>query len=94
MPLNIGTLWVTVRNAVPYAPRKQLWEGRHRVPVWKRQSPKFACFCGRPLQFDTTIHRGTDSDGEALNAGHCSEHGWVGSDGKSRAVSVTPVRDP
>jgi len=54
---------------------------------------RFACFCGRPLQFDQTIHKGIDAEGRALRAGHCSEDGWVGFDGKSPVVAVTPVRD-
>jgi len=54
---------------------------------------EFPCFCGRPLLFDPSIHHGIDSGGRFLTAGHCSEDGWVGSDGKSPVVLVTPVRD-
>jgi len=54
----------------------------------------FTCFCGRTLYFDPSIHYGIDSDGRSLSAGHCSEHGWVGSDKrKGPVVLVTPVRD-
>jgi len=63
------------------------------VASWRRPLTRFACSCGRPLQFDQTIHKGIDSEGRTLRAGHCSEDGWVGSDGKSAVVAVTPVRD-
>jgi len=54
---------------------------------------QFACFCGRPLQFFPSIRHGFTLDGRFLTAGHCPEDGWVGSDGRNLAVSVTPMRD-
>jgi len=53
----------------------------------------FACFCGRPLQFFPSTPRGYAADWRFLTAGHCPEHGWVGSDGRNLAVPVTPMRD-
>jgi len=54
---------------------------------------KFACFCGRSLRFIPSIRHGVSSDGRVLTAGHCSEHGWVGSDKKGPVVPVTPERE-
>ena len=53
----------------------------------------FTCFCGRTLRFIPSIRHGVSSDGRALRAGHCSEDGWVGSDGKGPVVLVTPVKN-
>jgi len=71
-----------------------LTEGRGRPSLAGRmEAMQFACFCGRPLQFVPSIHNGFDSYGHFLKAGHCSEDGWVGSDGKNLAVPVTPMQD-
>lgn len=54
----------------------------------------FKCHCGRRLQPDPNTPQGEAQDGRILQAGHCPVHGWVGSDGASPVVPVTPVEDP
>jgi hypothetical protein len=50
-------------------------------------------FCGRRLHFIPSVRHGVSSDGRVLTAGHCSEHGWVGSDKKGPVVLVTPEKN-
>jgi len=54
---------------------------------------RFTCpYCHQALHRDPEFLVGEDAEGNMLQAGRCPNHGWIGSDGFSPPVPVTPQR--